>query len=437
MIALLLATLLQVPDDLAGFLDALEKDRVAGAAPTDLVKRIDEWSKKRSPETLSRLAWNRELLLATEWANGLRRAWLGKKVGARVTFGKVGGIVSEVKSDRFLLQGDGGPTVVLFATLAPEDGLAEMKADKMWDEATPDEAILHFAAGKAELGLTQARAIESALSKGRALRAFVGWALQAADRHLAEGKPVRAAEFLAAGWTKHDDLMEAGDGALHRFVRDVLLDRLYPVAEQAADKDRKEARRILDLIPALSNSGEVRAKVHAMRFLAIDSNQWHPLLLEEAKFTGNGEFKDGALGWNDPTAGPTISMLRLRDLPIAWDKVSGVRAKMRHASAYFDMRVGFGDPAKFYIVAVHPKDNKIVTAYLDKEGGTPETDGGKKVATKPEYLLRLESGKPYWKLYVDNIEARMFKDPAADPSAIEFAVNEGKCEILNLEVRRK
>jgi len=436
MTAILLLMLLQAPDDLAGFLAALEKDRLEGAAPADLLKRIDAWAKNRSPETLARLAWNRELLQSTLWVDGLRRDWLTRQAGQRVTLGKFEGIVREVKAGSVVLEGQDGAKEVFFWTLGPEDGLAEIKNEKLLAAPAPDEAILHFAGGKTDVALAQARAFESVLPRARALRAFVGWALQSADRSMAEGKPVRAAEFLAAGWTKYDDLMEAGEGALHHFVHTVLLQRLYDEADKLVAKDRKEARKILDLVPVLSKSKEVLAKVHALRFATLDSNQWHPLLLDDVRFGGNGEFKDGKIGWDDPNAGPTISMLRLRDLPIPWNKVSGVRAKLRHDAAYFDMRLGFGDPAQYYIVAVHPKDTKIVTAFLDKEGGKPESDGGNKIATKPEYLLRFESGKPFWKIFVDTTEARMFKGPS-DPSEIQFAVNDGKCEILSLEFRRK
>ena len=44
MLALLLALLLQAPDDLAAFLASLEKDRQKGATNEALLKKIDEWS---------------------------------------------------------------------------------------------------------------------------------------------------------------------------------------------------------------------------------------------------------------------------------------------------------------------------------------------------------------------------------------------------------
>ena len=440
MITILFLALLQAPDDLPSFLAALETDRAQGTAAGELVKRIDAWSKNRPKEIQERLAWNREFLLAAIWADKLRHAWLTKRVGQSVTLGKSTGVVKEAKADRVILDVEGKPAEILFSTLPPEEGLAEIRKEKLLETPAVEEAILRLADGKVDAALSLARSFESVLDRSRIFRPFVGWALQAADRSLAEGKPFRAAEFLAAGWTKHEDLMEAADGALHRFVHGVLIERLYKDAEQIAEKDRKEARRIFDVILSLSKSGEVKARVHAMRFLTIDSNQWHPLLLDEVKFGGNGEFKDGALTWSDPSPGPELSALKLRDLPIAWDKVSGVRVKIRQAAAYVDMRVGFGDPAKFYLVSVlakDAKDSKAIGGFLEKADGKAESDPGKRIANKPEYLLRLESGKPYWKLYVDNVEAKLFKDPAAEASAIEFAVNNGKCDILTLEIRRK
>ncbi|HEU4339867.1 MAG TPA: hypothetical protein VFS19_07340, partial [Planctomycetota bacterium] len=430
MISILLFALLQPQDDLASFLAAIEKDRAQGTAAVELLKRIDAWAKNRPKEIQERLAWNRELLQAAIWADKLRQAWLTKRVGQSVTLGRTTGVVKEANADRVLLEIEGKPAEVLFCTLGFEEGLAEIRKEKLLEAPAVEEAILRMADGKTDAAFALARGFESVLDRSRIFRPLVGWALQAADRNLAEGKPVRAAEFLAAGWTKHEDLMEAADGALHRFVHEVLLVRLYKDVELLGDKDRKESRRILDLVLGLSKSGEVKAKVHAMRFLTIDSNQWHPLLLDEVRFGGNGEFKDGALGWSDPGADSMLSILRLRDLPIPWPKVSGVRVKVRPAAVYVDLRVGFGDPAKFYIVSVHPKDGKVIGGFLEKEGAKAESDAAKKVATKPEYLLRLESGKPYWKLSVDNIEAKLFKDPAADPSGIEFALNDGKCDIL-------
>jgi hypothetical protein len=437
MLTILMLTILQAPDDLAGFLAALEKDREKGATCEELLKKIDAWAAGKPRETQARLAWNRELLQSTLWVDALRRDWLTRHVGERVTLANSTGIVKEVKAASVVLDTLDGAKEVHFRTLGPEDGLAEIKNEKLQAGPAPEEAVLRFAAGKIDAALALARAFESVIPRSRALRAFVGWALQSADRFVAEGKPVRAAEFLAAGWTKHVDLMEAGDGALHHFVHTDLLQRLYDEADKLAPKDRKEARRILDLVPTLSKSKEVLAKVHGLRFTLLDSNQWYPILLEEQKFRGDGEYKDGKIGWEDTIKGADLtSTLALEDLPFPWDQVSGVRARLRHAADYIDMRLGFGATPKYQLVCVFPKEGKSLCGTIEGRGGKIVQDTRAKAPTKPEYLLRFEQGKDFWKIFVDAQEVKLFK-PEGGPVDLLLVVNEGKCELMGLEFRRK
>jgi hypothetical protein len=432
MFALLVVALLQAPQDLNGFLAEIEKDRAQGVATAELLKRVETWAKSKPPEIQARIAWNRELLKATIWINGLRKEWLGRRVGQSVTLGKTSGVMKEVRAESVVLESG----EVAFHALGPEDGLAEIKAEKLVSAPTVEEAILLFAAGKTDAALAIARAFPSVLDRSRDLRAFIGWAIQAADRLIAEGKPVRAAEFLAAGWTKHQDLVEAADGALNEYVHAVLLARVYDEADKVIKKDRKEARRILDLVTALSKSREVADKVHALRFEMLDSNQWHPILLENVQLGVNAEFKDGKIGWADPAEGEPVASLEMGRLPFPWDHVSGVRAKIRHDAVYVDLRLGFDNPPQYFIVSVFPKDGKSIPGFQRKRGEKLESDPAKKVPTKAEYVLRFESGKPYWKVYVDSLEVKMFKAPG-DPSEVFLVVNDGKCDLLSLELRRK
>jgi hypothetical protein len=429
MIALFVVAFLQAPQDLNGFLAQLEKDRVEGVAIAELLKRVETWAKSKPPEIQARLAWNRELLKATIWINALRKEWLGRRVGQSVTLGKTTGVVKEVKAESVVLESG----EVAFHALGPEDGLAEIKAEKLVPAPTVEEAVLLFAAGKTDAALAIARAFSSVLDRSRDLRAFVGWTIQAADRFLAEGNLPRVIEFLAA-WTKHEDLMETADGILRVFVHDVVLARLSAEVEKAAD--RKEARRLIDLIPALSKSKEAQARARALRFILLESNQWHPINFDDLNVGGDYDLKDGKIIWKDPTPGEVTASLTIPKFPVSWDKISGVRIKFRPDADYLDFRLGFGDPVKFFLISVFPKEGKCVPGIQSQRGGKMEPDATKKVPSKPEYVLRFEAGKPNWKAYVDAQEVKMFSAPGP-PSEILLNVNEGKCELASLELRRK
>jgi hypothetical protein len=437
MLALAVFALLQTPNELATFLASLEKDRTKGTAASELLGRIEEWSKStRTPQAQARLAWNREHLMAVVWIDSLRYEWLKKRMGQSVTLGKSTGLVKDVKADRVTLDVQGRTAEIAFHTLGPDEGLAEIKSENLVPTPVHWESILQFAGGKREAAIALARGFPNEGDRAPCLRAFVGWALQSADRLIAEGKAAKAAEFLVAGWTPHEDLVACGDGALGQFVQDSLLPLLLDQAAKAVEKDRKEARRVLDLVPKLTTSEEVLARADALRFPALESNQWHPVRLKDLKFIGNDRQEDGKISWDDPTRGSATSMLDVEEFPHPWNKISGFRARLRPEAEYLDVRVGFGDPAQFYTVAVNLKEGTYFTGVQSRRGAEVKAETAKKLAAKAEYLFRFEGVRGQWKMYIDALEVKSFAVPA-DPSHFAFSVDEGKCDLLNFEIRRK
>ena len=435
-LAILLAFALpQAPDTLPAFLAQLEKDRTSGTAPAELLARLEAWVKGKPPDLQARLAWNRAYLASTQVLNAHRAEWLKRNLGKSLSFGGVTGVVRDVKPDRALFDVAGKETEILFASLSPDSGLAEVLRDGLLAAKSPEEAILQFAAGRPDVALALARKLEPAATRDRALAALVGHELQAADRSMEAGKIRALADELAAGWTKHADLMDAGQGALRQFVEAELLENLFGEADKIAARDRKAARKLIDLVPSLTKSKYVLEDLERRQWKLVERNQWHPVRLEFLP-PGASTFSGSAFVLEDKADGAEASTFDVNDLPGPWKEISGFRAKVRVGTMeVVDMRLGFDVPAKYHAVGIDTVLQKAVYAFF---ASRLEMSGkeSKAVPKRPEYEIRFELEKDLWKMSVDTVVMKMAR-ATQDPMQILFVYHNGKCELLSLDIRRK
>jgi len=432
---ILILALLQAPDDLATFLAGLDKERAEGAAPVELLKKIDAWAKDRPAETQARLAWNRAFLESIARANQARVEWLTRRLGKPVTLGKTNGTLREVKPDRAILDTPGGPVEFMFSSLAPETGLGDFKKEGLWPPQSFEEAILTFASGKSAPAMRVARSLDNMSGRARALAAFVGWELQSADRGLTEGKIQNVAEELAGAWTKHEDLMEAEMGALHHFVETEFLRRLFQEVDRIGAKDRKGGRKLLDLVPSLTKTRDVLQSLNGRLWTLVERGQWHPIDLEYLP-SENAKLAGSKLVLEDKANGKETTSFEIRQLSMPWNEISGFRVRIRPVSvAYLELRFGYG-PARYHIIALETKGPTAFYDHadgLDKKG--PRGDP-KSIGRRPEYEFRVEAMNGDWKLFADSQILNTVKVDS-DPSLIPFDYLNGKFELISIDVRKK
>jgi hypothetical protein len=438
MTTLLLLLLLQAPDDLAGFLATLEKDREKGATSEDLLKKIDAWAANKPDETTARLAWNRGLLQSTIRMDGLFVEGLKKRVGKGVTLGRSSGTVKEVKSDRVILAVQGGVIDLMFASIPFEVRLDDVKKEGLLPAKSAEEAIFRFAAGKSVAAMATARGLPEGADRDRALAAIAGWALQELDKGLVAGPTSKAAEDFGATWAKQADLVAAGGGAIRKFLDAVLAPKLIEEADALIEKDRKEARKLLDLAASLCKSDEILAKVAERRWATLDKGEWMTLPLDSIMQDG-GTLKGKAIAWEDTSKKEgQVTGLKISSLGVSWSEISGVKARVKPVKVdLFDMRFSFGEPRFIDSVAVNIKDGYgFRVTYV--QGKEPAIGKGstRKVAKKTEYeLLATWEGKK-WKYSVSGTEIDTF-EISADPTDMGFIASRGSAELLGLQVRRK
>ena len=266
MTIILLLALLQTPDDLPGFLAQLEQERAKGATPAELLEKLDAWAQGKPAEVQARIAWNRALIETTARLDAVFVESLQRRVGKAVTFGRISGTVREVKKDRVVLGVSGGQVDVEFKSIPHDVRIADLKKERFLPENSLEEAVFRFAGGKSQAALVQARALAESSSKQRALDAFAGFALQQCDADLAAGKVQKVAEDLVATWAKEADLVEASDGAL--------------------EKDRKGAKKLLELAAALCKAPEVAKQISDRRWGVLERGEWQALPVATLTFAG-------------------------------------------------------------------------------------------------------------------------------------------------------
>ncbi|HEY3226287.1 MAG TPA: hypothetical protein VGK61_04740 [Planctomycetota bacterium] len=436
--ALLLALiLLQAPDDLGKFLADLEKERAKGAPPAELLKKLELWSQGRPPDTLARLAWNRALLETTVRIDTLFLEGLQRRVGKPVSLGRNSGTIREVKKDRLILIVPGGQIEVEFSSIPPDVRIDDLKKEKLLPEKSFEEAVFRFSGSRTPAAMSFARALTDDSEKARALAAVAGCVLQAADRTLAAGGPVKTAEELAATWSKHADLVEAADGAVRNFLDTVLGPKLVAEADAVLAKDRKAARRILEMAAGLCRSPEIAKEISDRRWSVLEKGEWMKLPLESLAKKG-GTLDGTKLAWQDDNPGmESAESIDFDALPVPWDQISGIRAKVRPGTAtHVDMRLGFGVPARYHSAVFQAKEPLVFYSYMAGRQEPGKASPGKSIAKKPEYELRAEGAGSRWRFSVDATELQVVELDDA-PSQLLFVINDGRSELISLDVRKK
>lgn len=434
---LLLLTLLQSPDELAEFLAALEKERAGGAAAETLLQKIDAWAQGKPAETTARLAWNRGSLESTLRINSLFVEGLKRRIGKEVILGRSKGILREVKSDRIVLGITGG-TIDLELSVIPFDvRLDDVKKEGLLPAKSVEEAIYRFSENRSVPGMAAARALPEGEARNKALAAIAGWVLQEADRGLAAGATLKVAEELAARWAKEKDLLAAADGAIRTFIDATLGKKLLAEAEALLEKDRKGARKLLDLAAALCRAEEIVKAVAERRWDYLEKGEWMKIALDSFEQSG-GKLKGGALFWEDTSKEKrSVAGMSIEELPIAWEDISGVRAKVKPKSAeLIDMRFEFGEPRRVHSVVVAPDDKWGYHVHYQGAESKVAAGSTRTVDKKAEYELVAQWDAKKWKLTVSGTEIDTFTE-AGVPNELGFSVCKGGAELVSLEIRKK
>jgi len=434
---LLALILLQAPDDLGKFLADLERERGRGVAPAELLKKVELWAQGRPADALDRLAWNRVLLEATVRVDTLFLEGLQGRVGKPVALGRHTGTLRELKKDRLVLEVPGGKVEIEFSAIAPDVRIDDLKREKLLPDKSLEEAVFRFAVNRVPASMTFARALPEESDRLRALAAFAGWALQEGDRLLATGGPVRAAEEFAAVWAKHADLVEAGGGAIRKFLETVIGPKLVVEADAVLAKDRKGARRILELAAGLCRKPELAKGIFDRRWNLMEKGEWMKLLLEGLTPTG-GKIDGTKIAWQDDEPGMEVGgTLDLGDLPLPWDQITGFRAKIRPGTTrYVDLRLGIGVPARFHSACFQTKGPSVFYVYYPGRGESGKGGEVKSIAKKAEYEFRAETTGSKWRFWVDTTELHAEESDDTATKLI-FVNDDGKSELISLEVRKK
>ena len=437
MALLILLALLQDPETLPDFLAALEKDRAKGATPVELLKKLDAWSKEKPPEILERLAWNRALLETTIRVDLLFVDGLKPRVGKEITLGRYTGTLREVKKDRLIMAVGGGQIEMEFAKITPDVFIDDLKRVKLLAAKSLEEAIYRFAMKPSPGAMAVAHALPDVAEKGRALAAVAGWVLQEADRNLAAGGAMKAAEPLSSLWAKEPGLVEAAGGAIRKFIDRDLSPKLIAAADANLQKDRATARRILEMTAGLCRSAILSKQVTEKLWTVMESGEWMKVPLEALVRVG-GSLEGSKVVWEDLAKGSSAAaMIDCAFLPVAWAHVSGLRAKIRPGNArYVDLRLGWGDPMKFHAAAYQHNGPGVFYVYYPGLESPGKSSSAKEIARKAEYEFRAEAEGRKWKFSVDAVTLQE-ADADGPPGKLQLITDEGKSELTSLEVRKQ
>ncbi|HZN63131.1 MAG TPA: hypothetical protein VFC90_12060, partial [Planctomycetota bacterium] len=361
------------------------------------------------------------------------------RIGKQVTLQRSTGVVKDVKGDRVVLTVAGGTIELKFSEIAYDVRLDDIKKEGLLPAKSAEEAVFRFAGGKSVAALATARGLPAGDDQSRALGAIAGWVLQEIDKSLAAGPTVKAAEELAAGWAKQADLVAAGNGSIRKFIDAVLAPKLVEEADALVEKDRKQARKLLDLAASLCKSDDIAAKVAERRWAVLDKGEWMALSLDALAYDG-GELKGKVLAYEDTekTEKNKVTGLRITSLGISWDEISGIRARVKPGKTdMFDMRVIFGKGRESHSVVVQPNEGMGYRVHF-QEGKEPKVGAGssRKVPKKADYEFTAQWEGKKWKVSVSGTEIDSF-EMAEDPMELMFIASDGSAELLGLQVRRK
>jgi hypothetical protein len=229
--------------------------------------------------------------------------------------------------------------------------------------------------------------------------------------------------------------VEAGQGALRQFVETELLAKLYEEVDKIAAKDRKAARKLIELVPSLTKAKYALEDLERRQWKLVERNQWHPVRLEFLP-PGTSTFSGTAFVLEDKTAGTEASSFDVNDLPGPWKEISGFRVKVRIGTVeQIQMRLGFDIPAKYHALEIDTVLQKAMYAFFENRRDMKDREL-KGIPKRAEYEIRFELEPGFWKMSVDTLVVKMAK-AALDPVQILFVYNNGKCELLSLDIRKK
>ncbi len=436
MTALLLLAFLQAPDDLAGFLAGLEKERAKGATSEDLLKKLDAWAQGKPADVAVRIGWNRGLLEATIKIDELFVEGLKRRVGKPVKLGPHSGTIKEVKADRLVLGVHGGMVEIRFSEVAYDVRLEDIKKENLLPAKSVEEAIFRFAGGRSIAALATARALPEGDDRDRALAAMAGWVLQEIDRTLAAGPTLKAAEEFGTTWAKQPELVAAADGAIRKYIDTVLAPKLVDEADAILEKDRKGARKHLEVAASMCKAEEIAQKISERRWAVLDKNEWMRIPLESLSAMG-GKLEGSKIAWEDEEKGmERAATLQVGSLPVSWEEISGVRAKIKPGNCtHVDLRLGVGDPAINHSMTYQAAEPLIFHVKFEERGKEGKTSPPKKITKKADYEFKAERAGNRWKFFIDMTELNTAD--GGDAVSIVFVVNDGKAELLSLELRKK
>jgi hypothetical protein len=150
-----------------------------------------------------------------------------------------------------------------------------------------------------------------------------------------------------------------------------------------------------------------------------------------------GELKGKAIAYEDTAKEKDrITGLRITSLPVSWEEVSGVKARVKPGKTdSIDMRFTFEKES--HSMAVQIKD-EMGGHWIFAEGRAPERGAGsaRKVAKKGEYEFVATWDGKKWKFTVSGTDIDTF-DMAGDPKELGFNASDGDAVLLSLQVRRR
>ncbi|HEU4338571.1 MAG TPA: hypothetical protein VFS19_00765, partial [Planctomycetota bacterium] len=333
----------------------------------------------------------------------------------------------------------GGTIDLEFASIAFDVRLDDIKKQGLLPEKSAAEAVCRFASGKSAASMAAALGLAAGADRDKTFAAIAGWALQETDAALAAGPLLKAAEGFAATWGKQAEVIAAGGGALRKFIDGTLAPKLVDEADAIVEKDRKEARKLLDLAASLCKAQEIADKVSERRWSVLDKGEWMALPLESLSCEG-GEFKGKSIFYEDTEKEEKnrVTGLTFTGLPVGWDEISGVRAKVKPGKGdLFDMRFSFNKRKITHSMVVQPKDGMGYRVMFEP-GKESKVGAGssRKVAKKAEYEFTATWEGKKWKYAVSGTDIDTF-DIADTPDELTFIAGDGTAELTSLHVRRK
>lgn len=426
-----------VQDSLAKFTQELEKLYATGADPKDLGEAIDRYCEGKPGGVRARLAWNRELIEVRDRIRGEFVVAMKPKLGQAVEIGdkpRQSGKLKDLLGDRLVLEVPGGQFEITYGSL----GLSYLlRIARPSGGVSEEECVNRGAAGNLPGALETLLKIKDAPSQARAAGAMTGLVLQSLDAALLERKFDKVAADLTGVWLKQPLVASAADGALREFADRTFPSVLLVHAEEQGKKDKKAARKLLDQANAFAKPADLRSKVLSALWSALASGEWLTIRIDETIQVAQGKMEDNRVVAEDAD-GPGSQPVFFTSFPVPMGEIVGVKARVAPGTTksteirwITDGRLQVG-----HAIGVDSNPPSAVHCYFGSTGpAVPKAT--KRIEKKAEYELLIEVTGAKIRSAVDGQE--IFSGPAERKplDAFWFVVNDGKGELLGLQVRKK